>query len=257
MNVRTTDFEWGTNLNFFTNRNSIVSLYGPAPFKGADGKIVMKEQDDRANKWFIGRDIEEIWDMKVLGVWKTTEAAEAAKYGVKPGDFKLEDTNGDGKYSDDDKQFLGYRSPRYQWTLRNDFSYKGLSLSFMLYSHWGHYKEYDRAKNNTGFIDRQNSYIIPYWTPENQIDDHARLFSNNGSIGFTNWRKANFIRLSTVALAYSVPKAISSRAGINSLKVYANVSNAAVYQPNWMFWDAEYGNTPPARNWSLGINATF
>lgn len=257
VNMRTTDFEWGSSLNFFTNRNRIVSLYGPVPVKGADGKIVMKELDDRGNRWFIGHDIDEIWDMKVLGVWKTSEAAEAAKFGVKPGDFKLQDTNGDGKFSDDDKQFLGYRSPRYQWTLRNDFSYKGLSLSFMLYSHWGHYKDYNQAKNNSGFIDRQNSYIIPYWTPENQIDDHARLFSNNGSIGFTNFRKASFIRLNTVALAYAVPQAISKRIGIGSLKVYGNISNAAIWQPDWMFWDAEYGNNIPARNYSLGINATF
>lgn len=257
VNIKQNDFQWNTTLNFTLNRNKIVSLYGPMPVRDKDGNVTYKELDDRANRWFIGREIDEVWDMKVLGVWKTSEAAEAAKYGVKPGDFKLQDTNGDGKFTDDDRQFIGYRAPRFQWTLRNEFTYKNFDLSFMLYSNWGQMEPYNQAKNNTGFIDRQNSYVIPYWTPENQIDDHARLFSNNGSLSFTNYRKASFIRLSTVALAYTVPSSLLQRAGIGTFKVYANVANAAVYQPNWMFWDAEYGNTPPARNYTLGINATF
>lgn len=218
----------------------------------------MVEKDDIANKWFIGHDIEEVWDLKVLGVWQQNEAAEAAKFGVKPGDFKIEDLSGDGKFSDADRQFLGYRTPRFQWTLRNDFTiFKNFDFSFMMYSNWGQRSDYNQAKNNSGFIDRQNSYILPYWTPENPTNEYARLFSSNGSANFSVYRKTSFIRLSTVALAYTVPSNILSRAKIQGLKVYFNVNNAAMYQPNWTFWDAEYGNTPPPRYYSLGLNLTL
>ncbi|MCH5683522.1 hypothetical protein LWM68_04095 [Niabella sp. W65] len=71
-------------------------------------------------------------------VWQISERAEALKYGVAPGDFKVQDLNGDGKYSNADRQFLGYTTPRFQWTLRNEFTIrKRFDFSFMLYSNWG------------------------------------------------------------------------------------------------------------------------
>lgn len=266
LNIKRTDFSWRSTINFTLNRNKIVHLYGPTPDYDASGKqIGMSEKDDVANRWFIGHDIDEIWDLKVLGVWQQSEAADAAKYGVKPGDFKIQDVNGDGKFSDADRQFLGYRNPRYQWTLRNDFTYKSFDFSFMMYANWGQMEEFNQAKNNGGFIDRQNSYIVPYWTPDNPINDYARLFSSNGSAGFSVYRKTSFIRLSTVALAYTVPARLLSRFRIQGLKLYANVNNLAIYQPNWTFWDAEYRLNapsdrtvvPPPRYYTFGINLTL
>ncbi len=259
LNIKGQKFSWRSNINFVVNRNKIVHLYGPVPVFDAAGKeIGMTERDDIANRWFIGHDLDEIWDLKVLGVWQVSEATEAAKYGVKPGDFKIEDLNGDGKFSDEDRQFQGFRTPRFQWSLRNEFTIlRNFDLSFMLYSNWGQKDDYNFAKNNSGFQDRQNSYIRPYWTPENPIDDYARLFSSNGSANFSVYRNASYIRLSTVALAYTLPSSILSRAKIQSMKIYMNVNNAGIYQPGWTFWDVEYGNTPPPRYYSLGINLTL
>lgn len=266
VNMKNRDFSWRSTINFTLNRNKIVHLYGPTPDYDATGKLIgQSEKDDIANRWFIGHEIDEIWDLKVLGVWQQNEATEAAKYGVKPGDFKIEDVNKDGKFSDADRQFLGYRSPRFQWTLRNDFGYKNFDFSFMIYSLWGQKEEFNQAKNNGGFIDRQNSYIVPYWTPENPINDYARLFSSNGSAGFSVYRKTSFIRLSTLALAYTLPEKFLSRAKIQGLKFYVNVNNVAVYQPDWIYWDAEYRVNPPSnrsiipppRYYTFGVNLTL
>jgi hypothetical protein len=115
--------------------------------------------------------------------------------------------NGDGKFSDADRQFLGSRNPKFQWTLRNEFTLmKNLDFSFMLYSVWGQMTDFNQAKNNSGFQDRQNSYKLPYWTAENPINDYARLFSSNGSADFSVYRKASFIRLNTIAVGYTLPK---------------------------------------------------
>lgn len=259
VNMKKPNFSWRSTVNFSLNRNKIVHLYGPVPVFDASGKeIGQVEKDDLANKWFIGHDLDEIWDLKVLGVWQLNEAAEAAKYGVRPGDFKIEDVNGDNKFSNEDRQFLGFRTPRFQWTLRNEFTFlKSIDFSFMLYSNWGQRDDFNQAKNNSGFQDRQNSYKFNYWTPENPIDDYARLFSSNGSANFNVYRNASYIRLSTVSVAYTLPSSMVSRFKIQSLKVYMNVNNAAIYQPHWTFWDVEYGNTPPPRYYSLGINLTL
>jgi hypothetical protein len=152
------------------------------------------------------------------------------------------------------------------WSLRNEFTFlKNFDFSFLVYSSWGMSEEFNQAKNNGGFIDRQNSYKVPYWTPENPINDYARLFSSNGSAGFSAYRKTSFIRLSTMALAYTVPASFLGRAKIQNLKVYVNVNNLAVYQPEWNWWDAEFRVNPPTdrniipppRYYTLGVNLTL
>jgi len=267
VNMKHPNFSWWSTATFTINRNKIVHLYGLTNDYDPTGKLIgQSEKDDVANRWFIGHDMDEIWDLKILGVWQLNEATEAAKFGVRPGDFKLQDVNGDGKFSDADRQFVGYRNPKYQWSLRNEFTFlHDFDLSFLIYSNWGMKEEFNQAKNNGGFIDRQNSYIVPYWTPTNPINDFARLFSSNGSAAFNAYRQTSFIRLSTVALAYTLPSKMLSRAKIQALKIYVNVNNVAVYQPEWSWWDAEYrvnpptdrGIIPPPRYYTLGINLTL
>lgn len=274
VNIQHENFAWRTNFNFWLNRNKITGLYGLSNDYDANGNVIgQSEKDDIANKWFIGHDIDAVWDQKVIGVWQESERAEAAKYGVAPGDFKIEDVNGDGTYSDADRQFLGYKTPRFQWTLRNEFTIlKDFEFAFMLYSNWGQLREYNQAKNNSGFQDRQNSYILPYWTEENPTNEYARLFSSNGSASYSVYRKASFIRLSTISIAYNIPKRILDRAKIKGLKIYAGVNNVAVYSPDWDFWDPEYvrtktdfitlsdnnyGPTPAPRNFNFGLNLSL
>jgi TonB-linked SusC/RagA family outer membrane protein len=267
-NITGRNFSWRTTVLFAMNRNKIVHLYGPvAVTDPTTGKTTTIEKDDVGNKRFIGHDINSIWDQKVLGVWQTSEAADAKVYGVLPGDFKVQDVNGDGKYSDADRMFLGSRSPKFTWTLRNDFTFlKQFDFSFMMYSSWGAKTDYNQAKNNGGFQDRQNSYILPYWTSTNPINNYARLFSSNGSASYSVYRRADFIRLNNVSLGYTLPKEMVSRAHLESLKIYINVTNAAIYQPDWNYWDVEYRNRDgagnistaiPPRIYSLGLNVTF
>ncbi|MEO6932566.1 MAG: hypothetical protein ABI151_13115, partial [Chitinophagaceae bacterium] len=146
------------------NRNKIVHLYGLVDQRDPlTGKVTGQiEKDDVSNRWFIGHDINAIWDQKVLGVWQQADSTAAKVYGVFPGDFHVEDVNADGKYSDADRQFLGNTNPKFRWTLRNEFTYKSFDFSFMMYSVWGQDVAFNQAKNNSGFIDRQNSYKVPY-----------------------------------------------------------------------------------------------
>ncbi|HTL07262.1 MAG TPA: SusC/RagA family TonB-linked outer membrane protein [Chitinophagaceae bacterium] len=269
INMRRANFSWRTTATFSLNRNKIVHLYGPVDVVDpATGKVTGQvEKDDVGNRWFIGHDLDQIWDLKVLGVWQQNEATEAAKYGVVPGDFKIQDVNGDGKFSDADRQFLGYRTPRFQWSLRNEFTlYKNFDFAFQIYSIWGQYNDFNQAKNNSGFPDRQNSYIYPYWRKDNPINDYARLFSSNGGANYSVYRHTSNIRLNNVSLGYTVPKAVVNRAHLESLKFYISVNNPFSYQPDWNYWDAEYRNRDsngnisiaiPPRYYTLGLNLTL
>lgn len=253
--INSKDFKWFASGNFSLNRRKINSLYGDmVDVLDENGNVIgQKESDDETNKWFIGQDPDRIWDYERAGVWQKDEREEAAIYGCQPGDFKYVDQNGDGIMNNKDKVFQGYTTPRFRWTLRNEWTYKNLSLSAVLYSYLGHYGAFQRAANNYSFPDRTSDYDFPRWTATNPINDYARIGSKN--IG-TNYVNKSFVRLENVTLSYHFPKEWINKFAIQSLRLSGSIQNAAVFAPHWNFWDPESGSVTP-RTFNLGINVTL
>ena len=256
-NLKRNNFVWRSSLAIWSNKNEIVSLYGKVPVTDASGNTVMTEQDDRANGWFIGKNINTIWDFRILGVWKVEEAATARSYGFAPGDFKLDDVNKDGKYTIEDRVFLGQTAPKFNLNLRNEFTiYKNFDVSFQLYGRFGMLSQFNEAANVDRFYDRAQFYKRPYWTPTNQIDDYARMMSSLGSgIGLNVWRKSSFIRVNNVSFAYTTPKRLTDKLKLQSLKVYFNIQNALTVSP-WEYFDPENKGFTPSYG-TFGINMTL
>ena len=250
-NFERQNFEWRTTANFQLNRNEIVHLYGDYDENG-------KERDDITNRWFIGHAIDEIWNYKTQGIWQSSEEEEAKKYGVRPGDYKIQDVNGDGLYTNADRQFQGFTQPRFRWSLRNEFTIlKNIDFSFMMYSYWGHENSFNQMKNRDGFLDRTSSYVTPYWTEENPNNEWARLNSSEGGAsGFNVYRKKSFVRLENISVAYRFPTQIVEKANMANARIYFNVRNVGYYAPKWDFWDPE-NSGPTPRYFTLGLDVTF
>ncbi|GAA0544533.1 SusC/RagA family TonB-linked outer membrane protein [Chitinophaga japonensis] len=261
VNMHRKNFEWTSTLGFFFNRNEIRHLYYTyEDVLDADGKVIgSREISDISNGWFIGHDISSIWNYNVLGIWQENEREQAARYGEIPGDVKVEDVNNDGKYTNDDKKFLGYTTPRFRWTLRNDFTlFRNIELSFNIYSNWGHKQTTTDYLNNFGAgTDRTNSYVRKYWTPENPSNKYARLNSTNvQNITPPRALDKTYIRLDNVAVAYSLPTHIARKLDMSQFKVYAGVRNVAVWAKEWEYWDPETTSLMP-RYYTVGLTATF
>lgn len=253
------NFAWNANFNFTLNRNKIVSLYGDlVDVKDASGAVIgQKEPDDYTNNWFIGKAIDIIWQPKIVGVWQIGEETEAAKFGQFPGDFHLQDLNGDYKINDLDKQFLGYKEPRFRWNMRQDFTFfKNFEASFMFYSYWGHKGTMNSAKNRDSFPERVNSYKMKFWTPETPYNDYARIYSAEGGAVFDVWRDRSFIRLDNISLSYNVPTSLLHRAQIQNLKIFTTIRNVGWWAPSWNFWDPE-NSGPNPRYYTIGVNLTL
>lgn len=253
------NFKWVSSFNFSLNRNKIISLYGEkVDVLDASGKVIgQREADDITNRWFIGHSIDEIWGPKILGVWQLGQETESNKFGQLPGDFRLKDADNNGKINELDYEFQGFKKPRFQWNLRQEFDiYKNFSLSFSLYSYWGHKATYNIAKNSNGFPERNNSYVSEYWTPENPSNDYSRIRSQAGGVNFDVWRSRSFIRLNNISLAYGVPANIINKARISSLKFFGTVRNTAFWAPQWNYWDPEVSEPNP-RVFTFGLNMTL
>lgn len=259
LNMKRSNFQWNTNFIFSLNRNKIVSITGEKfDVLDDEGNVTgQKEPDDITNNWFIGQAKDVIWDYKILGTWKEGEEAEAAKWSQRAGDFHLEDVNDDGLLTDDDKQFLGYRDPRYRWTMTNNFTYKNFEASVVMYSLMGQMSSFEQAKHDNHIEDRRNTWEIPYWTPENPTDKFARLRSApaNG-VGYNAWFDRSYVRLENIAIAYRLPQSALRRTFIDACKVSLNIRNAALWAPEWKFGDPEDG-TRAQRIFSLGLNMTL
>lgn len=257
-NIQNNNFSWTSNFNFSLNRNKLISLYGDLDEDG-------NELNDPTNGWFIGRAIDEIWGQRVLGVWQVDQAEQAANYGVFPGDFRILDKNNDGVFTIEDNEFLGFTKPRFRWTFVNTFTFlKHFDLNVEMYSLWGMQRAFNEAKNRDGFIDRTNSIQYPYWTEENPTNEWARLFSSEGSANYNVYRNNSFIRLQNVTLNYNVPSSLLDRINIQSLRVFGNVRNVAVWAPDWEIWDPEAsevdgtaGTGPTPRYFTVGLNLSL
>ncbi|MBE7171293.1 MAG: SusC/RagA family TonB-linked outer membrane protein [Williamsia sp.] len=261
VNMRKPNFNWSTTLGFSANRNTIKHLYYTyKDVLDASGHVVDRQEiNDIANGWFIGHDIASIWTYKTLGIWQKGEETQAAKYGEIPGDVKVQDVNGDGKFTNDDKQFLGYTTPRYRFNLRNDFTlFKNFDLTVNVYSYLGQKATSTDYMNNSGAnTDRTSSYVREYWTPENPSNTFARLNSTNPSnVGPARVISKSFVRFDNIGLSYLLPARISKMADISQFRVSAGVRNAAVWAPSWQYWDPEITGPMP-RTYTLSLSVTF
>ena len=262
-NITKSNFSWKSSLVFSLNRNKIVSLFGDTATYTLLGQKRTGEVPDFTNKWFPGEAIDVVWDYDVVGIWQQHEGDAAAKYGMQPGDFKSVDVNNDGKYVDVvDKQFIGYKAPRYRFGLRNDFSFlKNFTASVFVRAELGQIGAYDAALNG-GFEsnDRwnRNNGPVPYWTAQNANNEYARLNVNTGGYGggLMIYKPRSFVRVQDVSLAYSLPAPVLQRFKMNNLQFFGSIRNLATFT-KWPGWDPESGMSPMPRTFTLGLNCSL
>ncbi len=275
-NITNKDFKWDTQLTFSYNKNSIKHLYGQyETVVDANGNITTKEMDDISNSWFIGQPISVIWNYKVTGIWQKEEAEEAARYGQKPGDPKVENSytaddvkNADGTtspvFNNKDKQFLGQTVAPARLSLRNNFTYKDWSFSFNMYSYLGakslDYNYLNNDNNYSQITNCRNVYKKTYWTVDNPSDKFARLNAKGPTGIEAPGRVINrsFLRLENISLGYKLPQTLLKKAKIQDAKVFATVRNVFVITgSDWEYGDPEAADGLAPRTYTLGISMTL
>jgi len=267
-------FKWTTNFTLSFNTNKVLTL-------GSLDSIVEGNIGSAQNGEAIlvkGRALGNFYGYRFLGTWKSHEASDATAFGMKPGDSKYVDVNGDHKYTTSDLMVIGNGTPKYSFGWINDFSYGNWTLTVMIQGTHGNsiysgtipytFGGLGDARNPT------NKDILNVWTAQREtniptFDPSSQNFINSSRYVFD----ASYIKVKNFSLGYRLPKDLLNRVNIHGLEVYVSGQNIFTithypgYDPevtnaNYGAHPAvaqglETGVVPNPRTYTLGLRASF
>lgn len=228
-------FTWSTDFNFSINKEKIERLAND------------NQTRDIGNGWFVGQPINVIYDYTKTGIWQTSEAAEAARFGATPGQIKIADISGpngvpDGAITDHDRSIIGTFQPDVIMGFTTRFTYKGFDLSAVLFSRFGNkivapYLTTDGT--GTGYFaflnGRVNQVKVDYWTPTNPTNAFPRPAGGATNIPYSStlgYHDGSFVKMRSINLGYNFSNKLASAIGLGSLRVYATANNPFIlYSP--------------------------
>lgn len=217
-----TGFSWRTDVTAFYTREKIVALQ-----QGL--------QQDIGNGWFVGKPITMIYDLKKIGIWQTSEAAQAAVYGQAPGDIKIEDFNKNNSIDANDRQFVGDFQPDLIAGMTNHFAYKNFDMNVVMFGRFGQtvvatYLAADGGAAGYPFFmnSRVNQHKVDYWTPTNPTNAFPQPDASRDGQLYTStltYQNGSFIKIRTIDLGYNVPRSLLNKIKAQSLRIYVSAQN--------------------------------
>lgn len=202
-----------------------------------------------------------------------------ADRGTLPGDYIYYDWNGDGIISDLDVHPIAYedsKAPFINFSLNIGAEWKGFDLNLLLQGAamknvkyieqlreplWGH--------ENANALD----YFMDRWHPVNPLTDpydHSTQWVS-GKYAYTgslpdensefNIHNANYLRLKSIELGYTISRKVLAKTGIQGARIYVNGYNLLTFKSIEL--DPEHPNDswgnvyPLNRTFSVGVNVKF
>lgn len=218
---KTNGLNWTVDLSWATYDEKIKEL----ALKDENGNSI----SDQGNRWFIGQPLKVFYDYKKIGIYQSNEVelAKAAENKL-PGEIKLQDTDGDGKITANDRVILGTDVPDFFGGLTNTFSYKGFDVSAFLYFRQGQMIISSFQTGNNSLFARYNNIKTDYWSVDNPTNVDPRPNQNQefprdgGTRGYFD---GSYLKLRNVSVGYNLPSSLTDKLGMSKLRVYASGQN--------------------------------
>jgi TonB-dependent starch-binding outer membrane protein SusC len=220
-------------LNFYTNKNKLVSL--------ASGQT-----RDEGNWWFVGHNINAIFDYKRIGLWTTAKDSvdnymNILEPGGNVGMIKVEytgDRDANGRpvraIGSADRQIFDV-DPDWQGGFNTRLSYKGFDLGVVgIYRHGGIL--FSTINGSNGYLNllsgRRNNIDVDYWTPSNTDAKYPKpggiVSNDNPKYGSTlSYFDGSFMKIRTITLGYDLNKSLIKNSLVK-MRVYVTAQNPFV-----------------------------
>lgn len=253
-------FKWDLSGNISWSRNRLISL-----LENTDIIVVEDSNLYGGNKHalILGKPVSAWYMLRMDGIYQYDDEVPSILYnkGVRAGDVKYYDKDGDGDISDNDRIYCGKATPDFFGGLSSSMTWKGLELNLFcqysvgakVFSAWkGCGQEgteslglssgsvtTDDGKTVTQFFNVSKKAATEYWKGPGTSDTMPRPIATGLHTGWscdynilTSTRyleDASYFRVKNITLAYNIPGRILERAKISGLRVYATVDNAYTF----------------------------
>lgn len=274
------DWSMEVSGNLATLNNKVLSLAG-SPISG--GRI---GNEYTATLTTVGQPIGAFYLIPMEGIFQNqldifTHAYQGS--GIKPGDVKYQDTNGDGVINEDDRVIAGSPIPKLTYGFTGNVKYKNFDLSLFFQGAYGN-KLYNQVSTDTeGFYRAFNiteRVATGSWSGEGSTNQFPRLTwesasSTNNTRPSTRFLESgSYLRLKNVQLGYTFSPDLVKRLKISSFRVYLSGQNLLtftkytgldpeIYTSSNAQGDGvravgiDWGTYPSARIYTLGLNVNF
>lgn len=280
-------FKWDTNFNISWTKNKVTELA-----KDAEGNDVDIE-DGYCNIIRVGESLAAFYLIKQEGIYQTKEEILSQPggqalwdSGIRPGDVKYYDANGDGTINNEDRVLCGTPFPKFYGAIGNSFSYKGFDLNIDLQYSLGHklyagWKQYSNGAGNLGGA-ASGAAIFKgdwddRWTGEGTSNSVPRAVAtgtayNNNFLTYTTrfLEDADFLRIRNITLGYTLPQRATHALGISKLRLYGTITNlftftkydgydpeVQIFPDRTTYRGYDAGAVPQPRSFVFGLNLTF
>lgn len=247
------NFKWDIDVNWSKNENEVVSLYGDSQnylLASYQGGVSLNARVGEAFGALVGSDYVYLNGEKVVN--PTT-----------------------GRYLTNPNQVIGNITPDWIGGIRNSFSYKGLSLSFLIdIKHGGdvfstdmYYGLATGLYEETAVGDYRTAGVInPGVNPNGQVNTTPTTapdtFGNvDGYRRMPNSRfvyDASYVKLREASIGYSLPKSILANTSFQEVKISLVGRNLWIIHKNLPYADPETGtgNGLASKGNSIGVLPT-
>jgi len=279
-------FSWNTGLTFSANRAKVIDIGGVNRIGFASGGFGGQSVGSTFMYLVKGQPYGEMIGYGYKGVWKTSEAADAAKYGQLPGDPHYDDVNGDGVINSLDEKVIGNSTPKFIFGWTNKFAYSNFDLSFLIQGSKGN-SIFDISRIGLESPGGTSADLLNRWSPENQnssipaiIDQATRASSGlvskvkipgSAANRTSRWvEDGSYARLKNITLGYNLPAAVSQRFHVNNLRVYVSATNlititkykgsdpeVSSYTGNDAQFGSDFGTYPQSKIFNVGLNVSL
>ena len=277
-NIDTKEFKWNSTLTFAANKEQVKEI---------DLGSGVKPEDLISLGLFMDHPRRTVFGIKKLGIWQSNEAADAAVFGLLPGDVKVQSNLTkvrDGVWVDntketpveytaenpytvgsDDRIIYGQGDPEWTAGFQNSFYYKNFDLNIFATARWGHLTSASLL-SYFGRIAMPDTYN--YWTPENPTNDFPRYYLERGNTQYTQPVQSlgtvdgSYVKIKNITLGYSLPNKLSKKIGLSMLRLYGTLYNPFIFTKSHLLKDIdpEAGTSdsfPLYRQMVFGVNITF
>lgn len=223
-------FSWSTDLNLFTNVEKIVEL--------AQGKV-----DDIGNRRFIGQPATVFYDFEKIGIWQLGEEAAARANNSAVGGVRVASTN------PEDRIIVGTDVPSLIGGMTHRFAFKGFDLAIVANARLGHTIQSAFHGGGIFHTSRGNHLVTDYWTADNPNAEFPRPHAGLQRPYYDSTLRyfdGSFVKIQSINLGYMVDQNIASSLGMNSLRLFINVTNPYVFSS----YVQKYGGLDPETSMS-------